>query len=438
MADTMESGPISTQRARIAELASRPSPRVFTSLNQYLNIDMLREAYRLTRKDGALGVDGQSAGEYAKDLEGNLGDLLERAKSGRYVAPAVRRVHIPKGTSGATRPIGIPTFEDKILQRAVVMILEPIYEHDFLDVSYGFRPGRSAHQALQALRTGMMEMRGGCWVLEVDIKSYFDTIDHGELKGFLDGRVRDGVLRRLIHKWLKAGVLEDGQVTRPKGGTPQGGVISPLLANIYLHEVLDLWFEGAVKPRLKGRATMTRYADDFVMVFAREDDARRVLDVLPLRFEKYGLTLHPDKTRLQRFEPPHGDHRGGGNTFNFLGFTHVWGKSRKGNWVVRQLTAKDRLRRALTTLSAGMRGTRHLPKAEQHQGLCRRMSGHYGYYGITGNIMALRAFRRRIEELWRKWLGRRSQRGRRSWKRYKAMLQHYPLPPARIVHSYVT
>jgi group II intron reverse transcriptase/maturase len=440
MTGALEPETISTKRARIAEQARNARDMVFVSLNQYLDMDILHEAHRQTRKDAAAGVDGQTAAEYAKDLEGNLRDLLERAKSGRYVAPAVRRVHIPKGTSGKTRPIGIPTFEDKILQRAVVMILEPIYEQDFLDCSYGFRPRRSAHQALQALRNGMMSMWGGCWVLEVDIASFFDTLDPAQLRGFLDSRVRDGVLRRLIHKWLKAGVLEEGQLKRPTGGTPQGGVISPLLANIYLHEVLDLWYERDVKPRLQGETAMVRFADDFVIIFRREDDARRVMEVLPKRFARYGLTLHPDKTRLLRFEPPQegpkNDHRG--NSFNFLGFTHVWGKSRKGNWVVRQLTAKDRLRRSLTTLSAWIRRTRHLTKAEQHKALCQRVRGHYGYYGITGNIRALQTFLRSVVRSWKKWLDRRSQKSRRSWDRFKAFLQHYPLPAPRIIHSYVT
>ena len=253
-------------------------------------------------------MDGQTAADYAADLEGNLRSLLDRAKSGRYQAPPVRRVHIPKGTGSETRPIGIPTFEDKVLQRAVVMVLEAVYEQDFLDCSYGFRPGRSAHQALDALWHRLMEVRGG-WVLEIDIRKFFDALDHRHLRAILRRRVRDGVLLRLIGKWLKAGVLEDGCVTHPESGSPQGGVISPVLANAYLHEVLDTWFEQTVKPRLKGRASLIRYADDAVLVFEVEGDARRVLDVLPKRFGKYGLTLHPEKTRLVPFqglrrEPP--------------------------------------------------------------------------------------------------------------------------------------
>jgi len=288
---------ISTKLQRIAELARQGPQMVFTTLAHHIDVELLREACRRTRKEGAVGVDQQPATEYATRLDENLQSLLERFHSGKYRAPPVRRVHIPKG-DGRTRPIGVPTFEDKILQRAVAMIMEAVYEQDFLGCSYGFRPGRSAHQALDALWNGLMDLRGG-WVLEVDIQSFFDTLDHRCLRNMLDQRVRDGVLRRMIDKWLKAGVLEAEAVTYPVEGTPQGGVISPLLANVYLHEVLDEWFERIVKPRLKGPAFLIRYADDFVMVFAAEGDARRVFDVLPKRFGKYGLTLHPEKTRLR-------------------------------------------------------------------------------------------------------------------------------------------
>jgi len=262
MTDTPRFEDISTRQRKIAELARQAPELRFTTLGHHLDLDWLREAYRRTRKDGAVGVDGQTAEEYAEHLEENLQDLLNRAKSGRYRAPAVRRVHIPKG-EGKTRPIGIPGFEDKVLQRAVVMLLEPIYEQDFLDCSYGFRPRRSAHQALQAHRDQLMAMGGG-WVLEIDVQGFFDTLDKGQLQEFVRHRVRDGVVLRLIGKWLKAGVLEDGAVTYPEAGTPQGGVISPLLANVYLHEVLDAWFERDVKPRLKGRAFLVRFADDSV------------------------------------------------------------------------------------------------------------------------------------------------------------------------------
>jgi RNA-directed DNA polymerase len=298
---------LSTRQQRIAERTKRSPELGFTSLAHLIDLEWLYDAYLRTRQDGAVGVDGQTAADYEADLRNNLKSLLERAKSGTYQAPPVRRVHIPKGTGNETRPIGIPTFEDKVLQRAVVRVLETIYEQDFLDCSYGFRPRRSAHQALDTLWQQTMKM-GGCWIVEVDIRKFFDTLDHAHLRELLKLRVRDGVLLRLIGKWLNAGVLEEGNLTFPEAGSPQGGVISPLLANVYLHYVLDVWFERVVKPRLKGRAFLIRYADDFVMGFACEHDARRVLDVLPKRFGKYGLTIHPDKTRLVPFRPPSRPH----------------------------------------------------------------------------------------------------------------------------------
>ena len=288
---------VSTKQQRIAKKA-KEEKRAFNTLAHNIDVDWLKEAFRRTRKDGAPGIDGLMARDYETQLEENLQSLLNRVKSGEYRAPAVRRVHIPKGDGSQTRPIGIPTFEDKVLQRAVKMVLEPIYEQEFLDCSYGYRPGRSPHQALGNFWQQMMKIGGG-WVVEVDIKSFFDTLGHQHLQQLIRGRVRDGVLLRLIGKWLNAGVEEAGSVSYPEAGTPQGGVISPLLSNIYLHEVLDKWVETEVKPRLKGQAFLVRFADDFVMGFAKEEDARRVMDVLPKRFGKYGLTLHPEKTRLR-------------------------------------------------------------------------------------------------------------------------------------------
>ena len=406
-----------------------------------IDVAFLREAYRRTRKDGAVGVDGQTAADYAENLEENLQDLLERFKSGSYWAPPVRRKHIPKGES-QTRPIGIPTFEDKVLQRAVAMVLGAVYEQDFLDCSYGFRPGRSAHQALEELWQSCYRTRGG-WVLEVDIQGFFDALDHSHLRTFLDQRVRDGVLRRTINKWLKAGVLEDGCVSRPKSGTPQGGVISPVLANVYLHVVLDMWFEHEIKPRLRGAAHLFRYADDFVIVFETEHDARRVWDVLPKRFGKYGLSLHPEKTRLIPFRSPDRSAEQGceerikPGSFDLLGFTHYWGKSRRGNWVVKRKTAKDRLGRALKAITAWCRQWLHLPVEEQHKMLVLKLRGHYQYYGITGNLEALSRMKYLVERAWRTWLGRRSGRDYMSWERFARLLQRYPLPPPRIYHSYV-
>lgn len=436
MSEPLSSGSISTRLVRIAELARKHPERAFMSLHHVIDVAWLREAYRRTRKDAAVGVDGQTAEEYARNLGVNLEGLLGRFRAGTYRAPPVRRVHIPKG-DGRTRPIGVPTFEDKILQRAVAMLLESVYEQDFHPGSYGFRPGRSAHDALATLWDGLMSMRGG-WVLEVDIRSFFDTLDHGVLRRFLDERVTDGVIRRAIDKWLKAGVLEHGAVTHPDEGTPQGGVISPILANVYLHEVLDRWFESDVKPRLRGHAFLVRYADDFVIAFEREADARRVMSVLPKRFGKYGLALHPDKTRLVNFTRPRRGGSSGGDgpgSFDLLGFTHHWALSLKGNWVIRRRTMRSRLARAIRRIWEWCRDHRHMPIAEQCKALGQKLRGHYGYFGITGNYEALERFHEAVKRAWRKWLGRRSQRGRIRWKRFDQLLSHHCLPPPRAVHS---
>ncbi len=440
MADIPGSEPISTRQQAIAKRAQQAPETGFTSLHHHIDLDWLREAHRRTRKDGAAGVDGQTGAVYGENLAENLRDLLDRAKSGRYRAPAVKRAHIPKGDGRETRPIGIPTFEDKVLQRAVVMVLEPIYEQDFLDCSYGFRPGRSAHQALQALRDQLMA-RGGGWIIEVDIQRFYDTLDKARLREFLGRRVRDGVLVRLIGKWLNAGVLEEGAVWYPEAGTPQGGVISPLLANIYLHEVLDAWFEREVKPRLRGWASLIRYADDLVIAVAQEDDARRVMAVLPKRFGKYGLTLHPEKTRLIDFrKPAPASPRGPTEsrrpgTVDLLGFTHYWTRSRKGHWVIKQKTAASRLSRAAKRIGAWCREHRHRDVSEQREALAQKLRGHYGYYGITGNSLMLTRFLSEVKRRWRYWLNRRSQRGRWTWERFARFLEQSPLPPAVPVHS---
>jgi RNA-directed DNA polymerase len=433
---------VSTRQQRIAELARQAPQMGFTSLNHHLDVRWLYEAFLRTRADGAPGVDGQTAQDYAAQLPENLQALLERAKSGTYRAPPVRRVHIPKGAgSSETRPIGIPTFEDKVLQRAVVMLLEPIYEQDFHDCSYGFRPGRSAHQALEALWQQVMRSDGG-WIVEVDIRKFFDTLDRAHLRELLRRRVRDGVVLRLIDKWLKAGVLEGGMLTHPEAGTPQGGVASPLLANIYLHYVLDEWFARDGKPRLRGRAFLIRYADDFVVGFTQEEDARRILEVLPKRFGKYGLTIHPTKTRLVPFgRPAAGTRRGApgsGNrpgTFDFLGFTHYWGQSRKGTAVVQRRTATNRFQRAVKAIAAWCWSHCHRPLAEQHATLSQKLRGHYAYYGITGNYRALARLWRAAQRLWRRWLSRRSWGGHLPWALFRRLAERWPLPPPVVVHS---
>jgi group II intron reverse transcriptase/maturase len=442
MAGASEPDTVSTRQQRIAELAKQAPQMGFTSLNHHLDLDWLREAFWRTRRDGAPGVDGQTALDYEANLEANLRSLLDRAKSGTYRAPPVRRVHIPKGSDPKeTRPIGIPTLEDKVLQRAVVMALESIYEQDFYTCSYGFRPGRSAHLALEDLWRQAMDLGGG-WVLEVDIRKFFDTLDHAQLREMLKRRVRDGVLLRLIGKWLNAGVWEEGTVTYPTTGSPQGGVISPLLANVYLHYVLDDWWFKEVEPRLEGRAFLIRYADDFVIVFEHEADAKRVMEVLPKRFGKYGLTIHPDKTRLVPFRRP--SQRGGcgepeskdrPGTFDFLGFTHHWGKSRRGSEVVSRRTAASRIRRFAQAIAEWCRRNRHRPIKEQHRTLSQKLQGHYGYYGITGNYARLSRAKRIVVGAWRKWLNRRSWKGRFGWGSLMELLERLPLPAPRVVHS---
>ena len=436
------STPVSTKQERIAGLAKQSPQMAFTSLAYLMDIDWLKEAYRRTRKDGAVGVDGVTAEEYERDLEGNLRRLLDRAKSGTYQAPPVRRVRIPKGGSATeTRPLGVPTLEDKVLQRAVVMLLEPIYEQDFLDCSHGFRCGRSAHQALDSFRNQLMDCRGG-WVLEVDIRKFFDTLGHGHLRTFLRLRVRDGVLLRLIDKWLKAGVMEDGCVSYPEAGAPQGGVASPLLSNVFLHYVLDLWFERDVKPRLRQRAFLVRYADDFVIGFRDQGDAQRVLEVLPKRFGKYGLSIHPTKTRLVPFCPPTakaGGQSGPGavrpGTFDLLGFTHYWGRSLRGYWVIKLKTAADRFSRAVRSIDSWCRDNRHIALREQQQKLNEKLRGHYAYYGVTGNSGALSRFLWEVQRRWRKWLSRRSRTRSMNWARFRRLLQRYPLAGVRTVRS---
>ena len=430
---------VSTKQERIATLARQSKDFCFTSLNHYLDVELLQEAYQQVRKNSAPGYDGETVASYGENLEENLESLLNRAKSGRYVAPPVRRVYIPKGSDGKEkRPIGIPTVEDKILQRAVVMILEPIYEQNFLDCSFGFRKGRSMHQALIVLWEESMR-NGTKWILDVDLRKFFDTLDHSQLQKLLKHRVRDGVITRLIGKWLNAGVLENEDITYPESGTPQGGVISPLLSNIYLHYVLDEWYMDTVKPRLKGNSFMVRFADDFVMGFQHKQDADQVLCVLGKRLGKYGLTINLKKTRLIPFGSPktHEDGKDKG-CFDFLGFTHYWGKTRKGEWMVKRKTAKDRYARSLKSIRNWCSMFLHMPIKEQHKQLSQKLHGHYGYYGITGNYRSVLNYHHEVERIWRKWLSRRTNINHMQWEKFERLRMLYPLPRARIVHSMYT
>jgi group II intron reverse transcriptase/maturase len=436
MLSNLKNEDVSTKRRRLAELAEQSPELGFTSLNHLIDIDWLKDAFRLTRKDGAPGIDGRTAREYEEHLEENLKSLLQRAKSGTYRAPPVRRKHIPKGTGKETRPIGIPTFEDKVLQRAIVMLLEPIFEQDFHDGSFGFRPGRSPHDALEVLRRETTRIGGG-WILEVDLRKFFDMLNHAHLREFVGRRIRDGVVRRLIGKWLNAGVMEDGNVSYPESGSPQGGCISPILANIYLHYVLDVWFEKIVKPQLPGSARLIRFADDFVIVFSNRDAALRVMEMLPARMAEYGLSVHPDKTRLIDFRHPShsGRNRDGlpkPDTFDLLGFTHYWGKSRTGNWAVRKKTMSKRLTRAVRSIYQWCRDCRHWPIDEQWRKLCEKVRGHYAYYGVIGNNRMLNNFLHEVTRAWRKWLARRNRKRRMTWEKFRRLRERYPLPLPRI------
>lgn len=435
MNETQSSSDILTKLQGIATLAKGAPNLRFTSLAHLLNRQLLEYAFQRTRKSGAPGIDGETGAEYGQKLHGRLDDLVTRLKAGQYRAPPVKRAYIPK-PGGKTRPLGLPTFEDKILQRAVAMILEAIYEQDFLDCSHGFRPKRSAQHALDRLWWDTT-MTGGGWIIELDIQNYFEEICHRQLLEMVDQRIGDGVLKRLLGKWLNAGVLEAGEVHRRNTGTPQGGVISPILANIYLHEILDTWFQDVVLPRMRGEASLIRYADDGVMVFTRKDDAERVMAVLAKRFAKFGLTLHPEKTRLLDFRKPHPrGKRRRGCSFDFLGFTHFWAKSRKGKWVVRPKTSKSRMRRTITALTQWCRANRHLSLEEQHRQLSMRLKGHYSYFGRIGNGRALSQIWWHTNMIWWKWLSRRSQNGRMTWAKYeRKVLKKFKLPSPRMTRS---
>lgn len=420
---------------KVRERAKQDPDARFNSLAHLLDQKALERAYGRIRKSAAVGVDGISKEQYGHDLEINLRALHERLRSKQYRHQPILRVHIPKAP-GKTRPIGISTTEDKIVQGALREVLEAIYEQDFLDCSCGFRPGRSAHDALRATNS-MVSNERITVILEADIQAFFDSIDRDKLMEMLQTRIADPSLLRLVSKCLHVGVLDGEEFTEPDEGTAQGSIISPMFGNVYLHYVLDLWFEREIKPRLSGRARLIRYADDFVLGFERREDAERVQKVLHKRMAKYGLTLHPEKTRLIPFARPHSEKHGiRPGTFDFLGFTMYWCKSRRGSWRLGMKTRKARLQKAITAISTYCRRHRHRSRKEQHAALVRRLVGHYRYFGVNGNIRCLRQLLYRVTLEWLKWLRRRSQRGRSlTWERYRAYLAAHPLPQPRI---YVT
>jgi group II intron reverse transcriptase/maturase len=433
MIDASTSKTMSPGLLKVVERAKTEPEGRFHSLAHLIDVPALMRAYRRMRKDAAVGVDGTTKAQYGQDLEGNLRDLHERLVSKRYRHQPIRRVLIPKD-KGKTRPIGISAFEDKLVQDAVREVLEAIYEQDFLDCSHGFRPKRSAHDAIRALDR-IMHRGKVSWILEADIVSFFDSLDRTKLKELLQIRVADGSLMRLIGKCLHVGVLDGAEYAEPDTGTAQGSVLSPMLGNVYLHYVLDLWFEREVKPRLRGEAHLIRYADDFVMTFERQDDAERVMAVLGKRMGRFGLTLHPDKTRLLPFRrPPAAQTDGKGPaTFDFLGFTLHWRRARNGRWGMMCKTRHARLRRSIQAIADWCRRHRHLPVKAQHAALTRRIQGHVNYFGISGNFRSLLLLVEEAKKAWYKWLRRRSQQAHLTWEGFRELLSRLPLPRPRIV-----
>jgi RNA-directed DNA polymerase len=417
---------------KVVERAQREPEGRFHSRAHRIDVAALERAYHRQRADAAVGVDGVTKEQYGQSLEANLQDLHARLKGKRYRHQPIRRVHLPKGR-GKTRPIGISAFEDKLVQDAVREVLEAIYEQDFLDCSHGFRPERSAHDAVRTLKRIVDRGEVG-WIYEADITSFFDSLDRTELKQMLGVRVADGSRMRLIGKCLHVGVLDGEAFFEPELGTVQGSVLSPLLGNVYLHYVLDLWFETEVKPRLRGKATLIRYADDFIIGFELEDDARRVMAVLDKRLGRFGLTLHPDKTRLLPFgRPPKAQQNGKGPaTFDFVGFTFYWRRTRQGHWWMGCKTRRASLGKAKKAIYDWCRRHRHKPIEDQHAALNRRLRGHFNYFGVSGNYRRLMLLVEATKRAWYKWLCRRSQRKRLNWERCTDMLLWWPLLRPRI------
>ena len=423
--------------SRIAELARQDAGRKFHSIAHFLTPETLWRAFDNLRKNAAAGVDGVTWADYEEHLIENLVKLHEKLKSKTYRAQPLRRIYIDK-EDGKKRPISIPSLEDKIVQRAAVELLNAIFEQDFLDCSHGFRPGRSAHDALDEV--GRVICRGPTeYVLELDISSYFDSIVRKQLMEMVERRVTDSSILGLIGKWINIGVIEDGRLLTSETGTGQGQIISPLLANIYLHHVLDVWFENEVKPRLRGEAYEIRYADDGLLCFQFKEDAERVLEVLPKRFAKYGLTLHPEKTRLVKFgRSAHYQAKREKTktaTFDFLGFTHRCATGRSGKFALHLGTMKKRLRRGLLAISAWCREHLHEPLEYQQQVLNAKLRGHYQYYGRPTNFRSMATFEQAVRSIWRRWLARRTRGRRLSWQRFDHILERHPLLRPRITHA---
>jgi len=428
-----------TTLARIGERAKERQGERFTTLLSHIKVPLLTEAYERLRRHAASGVDGQTWESYGEELGARLLDLENRIQRGSYHPQPSRRVHIAK-SDGRTRPLGIPSLEDKIVQQAARMLLEPIYESSALmGFVYGFRPSRSQHDALDALYVALH--RKVDWVLDADIRSFFDTIDHGWMHKFLEHRIADRRMVRLLMKWLHAGVMEEGVWYETQSGTPQGGIISPLLANVYLHYVLDLWVQQWRRKHARGQVYIVRYADDFVMGFEREQDARAMREALAVRLESFGLQLHPDKTRVIRFGRTAQKHcaqdgRQRPETFEFLGFTHICAMGPTGRFWVLRRTSSVKSTRKLDALRKEMRLRMHEPVIQQQRWLVSVLRGHARYYGVPGNFRAMATFRNAVEWAWHRRLQRRSQRAPWNEAKREQFTRRFPLPAMTITHPH--
>ena len=429
---------VSSALDRVRRMARQDKEVRFTALLHHVDVDRLRAAYFALEPKAAPGVDGVTWWDYGEDLERNLRGLHGRVHRGAYRARPSRRVYIPKA-DGRQRPLGVAALEDKILQRAVVEVLNAVYEQDFLGFSYGFRPGRSQHQALDALAVGIQRRRVN-WVLDADIRGFYDSIDHGWLLEFLEHRIADRRVLRLIRKWLKAGVIEDGEWSATLEGAAQGASVSPLLSNVYLHYVFDLWAEQWRRRNASGEVIIVRFADDYIVGFEHEDDARRFLEELRDRVAKFNLELADEKTRLIEFGRYAAERRakhglGKPETFQFLGFTHACAKTKKGRFMVKRVTDAKRLRAKLHKVKADLRRRMHLPIPEQGRWLGAVVQGHLNYYAVPGNIEAVKNYRDQVTRHWYRALRRRSQRDRLDWQKMHRLAQRW-LPPAKILHPW--
>jgi len=413
--------------------AEKNPDMVFTSLVHRIDLSLLRDSFRRVRKSKSAGVDGVTAKKYAENLDTNLCNLWERLRRGQYVATPVKRIWLEK-EDGGKRPIGIPALEDKIVQKAAETILYVIYDADFYDFSHGFRKGHSQHKAIHEIREQCLKLNIN-WIADADVSGFFDNINHKMLQDIISRRVNDGGIRKLIGKWLNAGVLENGNLSRSESGTPQGGVISPLPANIFLHNVLDDRFVKEVKPRMKGRCLIIRWADDFIIGPEAKSDAVRIMEVLPKRFERFGLSLNMRKTKLVKFGKPDKAGKYRPETFDFLGFTFYRAKSLRGFWVIKKKTAGKRLMRFMKTLWDWCMRNRHRPLREQYEALCEKLRGYYQYFGVRSNYRALETVRNHAVRAWRFWLSRRSHKGGLSWEKYEKIISDFPLPLPRIIHN---